>query len=762
MKTIALWRGRPEVRPFVLFIAATLMLAAGPAWAEVVSKIVITGNRALEVETIKSLLESKEGQEFTPGKVSKDVRALYASGFIQDVVVEKSDSESGTGYVLTYFIKEKPIVNDIRFEGNKKLSKDELKKINDIKPRSAFNPSKVREVRGKILDEYSKQGYFMAEVEVEIAEVAPNLVDIIFHMQEGKKPTVKEIKFFGNEKMSDRKLRGRMSTKQEGMFSGKKYSKEDFRRDQLILDFYYDDNGYIEATFDPTQRMLTEDREHVVLGLGIVEGQQYRVGVIKVEGDLLVPEEKLKKEFLLRSGEVFRKSLFLRDQQFLLNHYGDQGYALCEIDPEVKLHKDTRLVDLTWHIRKGTKVYIERIDVKGNDKTYDKVVRRELDIKEGQLFSTSGMRESEKHVKRLGYFSDVQVVPKPGSEPNRIKLDVALKEQSSGAFIFGAGVTTAEEYFFSLQYQQRNFLGLGLDMSAQAMISTKTQNYYLRWADPYFLDTSWYLGLEAYSAEEYYVSFIDKRTGGTATLGRKLPHLENTRFYLTYSYQSVDLKGFKQNTIYAKQPASTDIGRLGLTFDHNTLNNMMDPTEGARQRLRVEFAGYGVFGGSHDFIKTELDTWNFEPIFQGTYLGIHTRWRVMSYDRSDALLISERYFQGGAKSMRGYEIASISPMFREDNGKYTPIGGNKDVLISLDYIIPISPEMGMKLDLFYDLGQVYNDYEPMDLRDLRADWGFGLKWNSPMGPLTIGIGFPIKSRTDDKSQQFVFSVGTIF
>jgi outer membrane protein insertion porin family len=751
---------RPGVRRLAWLATAMAMLLAPRAWAEPVVKIVIVGNKALETDTVKSLLETREGQEYRVEKVSADIRALFASGYIQDVVVEKTDAPGG-GYILTYYIGEKPIINDVKFEGSKKLSQDELKKLNDIKTRSAYSPAKVREVRNKVLDEFAKQGYFMATVEVEVREVAPDLVDIIFTLAEGKKPSVREIRFFGNHALSDRKLRGRMSTKQEGFLMGKKYSKEDFDRDQLILDYYYDDNGYLEAGLDPAQREITEDREHVILGIGVSEGKQYRVGEVKLEGDLIISEDEIKAGFLLKPGDVFRKSLFLRDHQYLLDRYGDEGYALCEVEPEVKLNRDEQLADIVWHIRKGTKVYIERIEVKGNEKTYDKVVRRELEIKEGQLYTTSGVRQSESQVKRLGYFSDVQIIPRPGSEPNRINLDVAVKEQSSGSLVFGAGVTTASEYFFSLQYNQKNFLGQGLDFSVQAMVSNKTQNYYLHYADPYFLDSNWYLGIDAYSSQEYYVEFINERTGGSLTMGRKLPHLPNFRFYATYSYEVSGLTGFESSSIYSHQPAHADIGRISLVIDHNTLNNMLDPSAGSRQRLEVQFAG-GVFGGSHKFTKTELDTYNFFPIYEGTYFSVHSRWRYMGYNQGSQLLISERYFQGGSKSMRGYEVASVSPFFREDNGDDTPIGGNKDVLFNFDLVIPLSEELGMKLDLFYDMGQVYNDFEPFDLAQLRSDWGVGIKWNSPMGPLTLGVGFPIKPRANDRSQQFVFSIGATY
>jgi outer membrane protein insertion porin family len=749
--------------PLATALGVFFWVMGAAAFAEVIRGIEVKGNQALDEDTIKSLLLSKEGQEYSPDRVIEDIHALYASGFIQDAQVEKRYSQSMLlpGVVLTYIIKEKPLIHEVKHEGTKGLNEDDLKNIITVKPRSVYDPAKLRDIREKLLEEYAKKGYFMARVDVLVEEAGPNQVDVTFKVEEGKKPTVKEIRFFGNTEMTDRKLRQHMSTRQEGIFTARKYSQEDFQRDLYVLDFYYDDNGYLEAGLAQPEKEITEDRERIILGIGIEEGPQYRTGGIKVAGDLLLPEEELKKGFLLKSGEIFRKSLLIRDQQYLLDLYGTEGYALCEAEPEFNLKREEKIVDLTWHIRKGSKVYIEKIEVKGNEKTYDKVVRRELLLKEGQLFSTADARGSEARVKQLGYFSDVQIIPRPGSSPDRINLDVAVKEKQSGSFTAGAGVSTASEYFISLQYQQQNFLGQGIDLSVSALLSDKTQTGTLRYADPYFLDSNWYLGVDLFSQEIYQVKFVDRRQGGDVTLGRRIPHLDNMRFYATYSYIVTNLESYSSSaTIYRKQPSNTSIGSLTLTLDNNALNNYLDPSDGSRLTGTVEMAGYNLFGGSNDFIKTSLEGYYFTPIYAKTYFGFHARLRWMSYNQGDSLLISERYFQGGSRSLRGYEVASVSPMFREDNGDLTPIGGNKDALFTFEYIVPVSEEMGMKAVFFYDAGNVYNDNEDMDFNYLLKDWGFGLRWLSPMGPLRFELAFPIDPRKDDKTQQFVFAVGS--
>ena len=746
---------------FFGLIIAGLILGAVPARAEVIARIEVRGARALEEETIRSLIGSKVGQEYSADRVSDDIRSLYASGFIREVTVERED-EAG-GVALIYTIQEKPIVHEVKYEGNKAINDEDLKGIIDIKPRSVYDPARLAEIKSKLLDEYAKRGHFMARVEIEVVEVGPNQVDITFKIDEGKKPTVAEMRFYGNQAMPDRKLRQRMTTRQEGVFTAKSYSREDFLRDQYVLDFYYQDNGYLEAALASPERLISPDRQNVLLGLGIEEGPQYRVGKIEVEGDLLVPAAKLKKGFLLKSGDIFRRSLFMKDRQYLLDQYGNQGYALAEAEPELKLDRERRIVDLVWHIRKGSKVYIQRIEITGNGKTYDKVIRRELTLKEGQLYSTLEARRSEARVNQLGYFSEVQVIPRPTGDPNRINIEVAVKEKRSGALTAGAGMSTASQYFFSLQYQQQNFLGYGIDVSVQAMISDRTQTYFLRFADPYFLDSDWHLGVDLFSNEIYQVQFIDSRKGGSVTLGRRIPHFDYLRFYATYAYQVTNLESFQgSSTIYRMQPADTAIGSLTLTLDRNALNNYIDPTDGSRLTAEVEIAGQGIFGGDNSFIKTRLEALAFQPVYKGSYLGMRGRLRTMSFNQGNDLLISERFFLGGPRSLRGYEIASVSPMFREDDGDLTPFGGNKDALFTLEYIVPLSQEMGMKAVAFYDLGNVWNDNQEMNINGMLADWGFGIRWLSPMGPLRFELAFPLSRRPSDDPQQFIFTVGSSF
>jgi outer membrane protein insertion porin family len=759
-------------RWLLLMITLLAVGLAKQARAEVIKKILIEGNRAIEEETIRSYLLSKEGDEFSPEMVTKDIKAIYSSGFVSDVQVDKTwhGDGPGSGVVLTYRIVEKPIVDEIKFEGNNKLKKEDLETAVSIKSHSIYDRSKVKEAEQIIMNEYNKKGMFLTEVSsrLEPAEekgvLRSGYVDVVFEVVEYKKPTVQQVEFFGNENLKDRDLGRVMKTRQDSaMFVSGKYLREDFLQDLYNLSYYYQDNGYLESKFEEPERFLTPDLRHVIISISVEEGLQYRVGLIRVKGDLLAEEDEFKENFELKEGEIFRKSLLVKDIQYLTDFYGDFGYALVNIDEDLDLDREGQLVNITYDISKGRKVYLEEIKVTGNRRTYDKVIRRELTFSEGQLFSTRQMRKSQSRVKRLGFFSDIQFVPRPAEEEDTMNLEIAVKEKPFGTLSAGAGYSSLERFFFNAQYQQYNFLGLGQSLSFMVQAGGLTENYFVEFKDPYFLDSPWYMGVYLFATEKRFLDFVRESTGAQLTLGRRLPHTEYTRLFLTYAYKGSSLEGYEDRySIYRRQPDPSLTGSMKLRIQRNALDNVLDPTEGTYLAPSVEVAGHGIFGGENDFVKTEIDGRYLRHLFKNTYCHIHGEMGYLDFADDEELLITERYFLGGIHSLRGFEYGSVSPRFEDDSGDLIRIGGNKMMYYNFEYIIPISKQMGFKLVLFYDMGNVYNDNEGMDFRDMRHDYGFGIRWMSPMGPLRFEMGYPLDPEKDEEMQVFNFAIGTIY
>jgi len=749
-----------------MMLLAVLLGAVWPGWAagQVIQRIEVEGTRGIEEETIRSFIGSKVGQELSREQVSEDIQAIFASGFVTDVRVE--EEEVPGGLALTYIIAEKPLIQEVSFTGNAQIKQDDLEKLVELKAHAIFDPGKVQEAKARIEEEYQKKGLFLTEVVPEVEEVEPGRVRVIFHLHEYKKPQVKKIEIFGNEKISERKLHQAMQgVKESGAFTRKPYNREEMFRSLYFLDYYYKDHGFLDLKVASPERLLTPDLRQVYIGVGLEEGIQYRVGTITVTGDLLDPEAESKKNFALQEGEIFRQSQLQMDIQYLTDRYGEEGYALVDIDYQLDRHPEDAIVNLNYMIHKGKKVYFERIEMTGNDKTHDKVIRRELTISETQLYSSKELRRSQARVQRLGFFNSVEFIPRPGSADDRVNVDVVIKERPSGAFSAGAGYSTTEDFFFTAQYSQQNFLGQGLSLSLQTQISQRTQNYYVRFDDRYFLDSNWRFAVNLFSTEQRYLDFTSARRGGSLTVGRPIPHTEYVRTSLTYSLVQSNLENYaKSSSIYRRQPANTLIGSLTTQLERNALDNYLDPTKGSLLSAGVEVAGYNVFGGEQDFIKTILEAQYYQPIpkTRGTYLSGRVLLGLLDYQGGEDLLITERFFLGGIHSLRGYEYGSVGPVFVEDSEFETPIGGNKELVFNLDYVIPISKEMGLKFVAFYDIGNAFNDNEEIDLSNLRQDWGAGIRWMSPMGPLRFELGFPLDRREGERSEVFNFAIGTNF
>lgn len=736
----------------------------GRALGQVVKEVKLAGLRALEENTVRAYIELKPGEDFSLETVDEDLKRLYGSGLVDDVKVEMTESEPGSCLVI-YIITEKWMVREVKFEGNKKISKEDITKLATITGHSIFNPEKLSESVNKIRDEYAGKGMFLTQVEPRVEEVKEGVVDIIFAVDEHPKPAVAKVSIFGNRKLKSPKIRKVMNTKQEWLLAtSSKFEESLLDEDLLRIYAFYLDNGFLEAKVQQPQAYLDAEQERVFASVFLEEGEQYQVAQVRIDGDLVAPEEELRKGLLTREGEIYSESKVRKDIQYLTNYYSNLGYHLAQIDRELKLEKKLRLVYVTFLIRKGPKIYLERINIKGNNRTLDPIIRRELAVEEGYLYSDAGVTMSKSRLMRLGYFDEVDTFDHPGSEPDRMNLDVAVKEAKSGAVMVGAGYSSLELFFVNLQYQQKNFLGRGYDVNATVRSSSLANDLYFDFEDPYFWGSDYHLGFNAYSYSLIYYYFDEERTGAAVTLGRKIPHTEYSYLYTTYTWDVAKLSDFSESSkIYRLQPSDAPTSSLTWTWKRNALNNYLDPTKGTYTTASLEYAG-GPLGGENDFTKLLAEMRYYQPLPGakiGHYLSLRGKMGYLWNPDSEHLLITERFFLGGSNSLRGYQPGSISPVFTEDDGSETRIGGNKTLLLSADYIIPLGTS-GFKFSLFYDAGNAYNDNEGINFDKFRQDYGFGILWASPLGPLRFELGFPIHKQKDEDSSVFNFGIGTIY
>jgi outer membrane protein insertion porin family len=742
---------------------------AGKAHGQVVSEVRVQGLKGLEEKAIRNYIDLKPGDELSLDTVDEDIKRLYASRLIEDVKVEKTPAPGTPGQVIvTYVISEKWMVRKVEFRGNKKLGKEDIVKLVNIPEHSIFNPAKVSEAAEKIRKDYEEKGMFLTQVSTTVDEVKEGVVDIIFEVEEHPKPPVSKVSFYGNQKLKSSQLRRVMATRQDSLIGSSSKFQEDLLDEDLYRVYgFYLDNGFLEAKVEPPQAYLDPDLERVFVSLFIEEGDPYKVAQVRLVGDLVAPEEEMRKMLVCREGETYRESKVRKDIMTLTDYYSNLGYHLSQIERELRLDKELRMVYIVYTIRKGPKIYLERIDFKGNLRTIDPVLRRELAAKEGYLYSDAQARTSKARLMRTGFFEQVETFDRPGSDPERMVLEFGVKEQKSGSLMAGGGYSSLEQFFFNVSYQQNNFLGRGYNFNGTIRVSGYSTDFFLTVDDPYFLDSNYHLGINAYSYRSRYYYFDQYRAGAAVTTGTKLPHSEYSYFYLTYSWDISNLENYSSGSqIYSRQPNNAPTSSITLSYKRNALNNPMDPTRGSYFTASLQGAG-GPLGGDNNFTKLMAEYRYYLPLpgkTLGHYGSFKAKFGYLWYPDTDHLLIVQRFFLGGTGSMRGYEAGSLSPIFIEEDGTQTRIGGNKMLMLSLDYVIPIGPT-GFKFALFYDLGNVYNDNQDIDFTNLanfRQDWGVGMLWASPMGPLRFELGFPINKKSYEDSQVFNFGIGTVY
>lgn len=742
-------------------LLAALLLADRPACAdgEKILDVVVRGNRRVEGAAILGATTIKPGDILDSDRTDADVRSIYRLGQFQEVQVS---SEPGNGgVVLVYAVIEKPIVRDIRFEGNKELKQDKLLEGLPVRRNAIFSQKDLDKAVAKLKKQYQDEGYFLVVVEPLIEQRSPTEYQVIFKVTEGKKIRISTISFEGNTAFSAGKLRGVMETKQEWFMSwltgAGTYKEEVLKNDALLIADHYMNNGYINVKVGEPVMKLAEDQESLLVDISITEGDQYRVGEIAFKGDILYPEHEIRKQLKTESGEVFSRANLRADIGTLTDMTADKGYAFNNVNPQTKPDPDRKTMDLTFDVEKGDLVYIERISIAGNSKTRDKVARRELRLMEGDLYSATGFKRSKQNLMNTGYFEEANVATSKGSSGNKLNVNVDLKEKATGAFTIGGGYSSLDGLIFQGSVSQANFLGLGLKANASAAIGGKSNTYSVGLTDPYFLDTKWTLGVDIYRSERDYTDYSRRLTGGDIKAGYPI-----TDFIGTFWMYKYEIKDIYDPDIYyldanAKYPDSYPLGQtttssIYASLTNNTTDFRFDPSSGWVNTLSVEYAG---LGGDNKYVREIFDNTYYHPLWWK--FVISGKVVVGAVQKAGGPIpIDEKFYLGGIGTLRGYSARTVSP---KNNDVY--VGGEKELFGNIEIKFPLLPEYGIKGVGFFDYGNAWSgSFKPPQML---MSYGGGIRWASPMGPLRLEYGIPINPRPEDsKSGRFEFAIGSLF
>ncbi|WP_239015420.1 outer membrane protein assembly factor BamA [Archangium violaceum] len=744
-----------------------------------VVEIRIEGNRRVESEAVRRALRTQVGQVFDETRTAEDLRAVWALGYFSDVQLLVQRLPTG-GITYVVRVQERPSIRTVKLSGNEELSQDDLKESIEIRALTILDMDAVRRTQKKIQEKYIDKGYFLAEVNHRVVPLEGGQVDVVFDIDENSKVMVKDIVFLGAEKVPAAKLKDVMLTKEGGYLSfitGEgTYREEVFQRDLAVIQATYYDEGFINVRVDKPTVSLSADKRYIYVTIRVTEGERYDIGKIDFAGDLVVPKEELAKLMTSSTGTHFSRTQLGQDIQAITDVYYDRGYAYANINPVTSINADERTVDLTFDVQKGPQVSIERIDVIGNTKTRDKVIRRELRVYEGELYSGTGVRRSKDRVTALGFFETVEVTQRPGSREDTIVVQVEVKEKATGTFQVGLGFSNVESFIFTAQVSQNNFLGWGQSVSASAQISSLRSLVQLSYFDPYFLDTNFLLSVDFSRVEADYLDFTRLSTGGNLSLGYQV--LEDLLVNVGYSQEHVDVQAAESygGVLLANRFLSgvTSSVRLSLTYDKR--NNRLFPSKGFIHYGSVEYAP-SFLGGSFLFTRYTAYSRLYFPLPLGAVFKTNaTVGYIQQLDPNRPLPISELYYLGGINSVRGYLLRSISPslLAPRSGSPDAPIerlnvGGNKQLIVNLELEFPILEKAGIRGVVFYDAGNAFatNERFFQDLQDdvplgLFHSVGFGFRWFSPVGPLRFEWGIPITRRPDDDPLLFEFTIGNFF
>jgi outer membrane protein insertion porin family len=789
----------PFLAPAALALALVLGVPARAADAPVVHHILVEGNRRVETDAVKAAISTKPGQPLDLRKVDDDIKAVMKLGFFSDVVVEER-GEAGN-LSLAFRVTERPAVRETKIVGNEELSADDLKDTIDVKQYAILDLNQVKKSVRKIQDKYVEKGYYLAEVGYKLQDQPDNQVTVAFEVNEHAKVQVKEIQILGNQHVSREDLTGVMQTQEGGylsfLTSAGTYREEVFQRDLQAIQFVYGDRGYIYAKVSKPSVALSPDKRFLYITLRIEEGEQYRVGQIDFSGELLHDKSELQRLVQVEPGEIFARSRVGKDLFAISDLYRDAGYAYANVNPDTKVDPKTRIIDLTYDVQPGRKTYFERIEISGNAKTRDKVVRRELRIYEGELFSAAAINQSKTRVNALGYFESVNVTTEKGSAEDKLVARVAVKERSTGTFQIGAGFSSYENFILTGQISQNNFFGWGQTLSLQIQWSSIRRLGQIQFVEPYFLDTKWTFAFDLYATEGFFSTFTRKATGGSMTWGYELnglaqwfpwaSRLEDLRLFATYTneFVTVSPNGITDIVLFNRfRSGTTSSLRFSLQWDKR--DNRLFPTSGFFNSISAEaappFLAPGFLFGSNVnlFTRYALDSRYYHPLFWGIVARAKlTAGFIKGWDDQHPVPVSELYYLGGINSVRGYRLLSLAPTIsagaavRPDSELFDfTTGGDKQVTLNLELEFPIFEKVGIRGVIFYDMGNTFapGKYsDPAVPLSLYKSVGAGFRWFSPIGPLRFEWGIPLDRRRDrlsgaylDQAVDFQFTIGSFF
>jgi outer membrane protein insertion porin family len=751
----------------ILFAGAMLVVLAIPGAAALaqalINQVIVVGNQRIEPETIASYMTIHVGDPFDVEEIDDSLKSLFATGLFADVTIRRE------GDALVVQVVENPIINRIAFEGNRSLDSEDLEAEVQLRPRTVYTRTKVQSDVARILELYRRDGRFNATVEPKVIIQEQNRIDLVFEIDEGDATIVREINFIGNENYSDGTLRETILSKESAWYrflsSDDTYDPDRLSFDQELLRRFYLSRGFADFRVESLVADLTPDRREFFITFTINEGPRYEFGEITVVSEInnVAPEEVT--GFIYTDpGDWYDAAEVEAIAEEMSLALGDRGVAFVQVRPRAQRDRDNLTIDVEYVVMQTDPLYVERIDIVGNFRTADDVIRREFKLAEGDAFNLARLQRSEQRIRALDFFNVVEITRVPGTQPDTTIIEVAVEEKSTGELSIGAGFSTFDSVLFNLNIRERNLLGNGQRLSLDLALSGRRQTIDLSFTEPYFLDRELEAGFDLFRRRldlRDESSFTQENLGGILRMA--YPVTEHLRQTLFYTLQSVKVEDVDPNaSIFVREQEGTSItSALGEQLDYDRRNDALNPTSGYLLQQGTDVAG---FGGTERYVRKRLGASFFYPFAVDWTGNLRAEGGIIQGIFGEDVSIADRFFVGG-NSLRGFEPAGIGP---RDLATGDALGGNIFWTSTAELTVPLGlpRELGLLGRVFTDWGSLFSlDSSGPTIADEaspRGAVGIGLSYSSPLGPIQIDFSRAVVKENFDRTEVFRFSFGTAF
>jgi outer membrane protein insertion porin family len=730
---------------------------AAPGPAPLIKDVVVQGNRRVQEAVILGRVSAKAGAPFQPSRLAEDVRAIFALGFFDDVQLKVEDFEGGVK--ITFVVVERPFVRDIVFSGNKKLDTATLIEKIDLKLGSVYNPVEVNRAAEKLKEAYEQEGYFEVVVTPETEKLPDGDVTVTFKIAEGRKITIDRVVIEGAHGVPAKEIKAAMATQERDYYVlpgtvQRQKLDEDIERIVAL----YNDSGYIQARVESSDVQIDRANARAVIRIVVVEGPQFKVGGVDVTGTAVLPVEEIKRRIKLAPGDVFSRSKLRDSTKAITDLYSAIGRASADANPEIVQDIPNRKVNITFEISEGPEVFVDRINITGNTRSQEKILRREVPMAEGDLFTSQKLARARQRLVNLNYFETVNATTTPGPTKDKIIVNIDVVEKATGIFSIGGGYSSQDSFIGTVDLSQRNFLGRGWEVFLRLRGGAKTQQGQIGFTEPWLFDRPLSAGFDLFNNRRVFTDYTVNSLGGDIRLGYPLGDYSRVNVIYRASQDNVTDVAANASTNLLDQKGISYTSLIGISLARDTRDSVFEPTRGNNSSLGFDFAGVG-FGGQ--WLRMLGSTSSFYPM---PWLNHVVGFRLMGgYSvgwSNEPVPLFERFSLGGANSIRSFKAQQVSPV--DSSG--TRIGGNIQLLGNIEYTIPLF--FGIRVAAFYDVGNVWGpdiaDRLKFDITDEKQAIGLGLRWVSPFGPIRVDYGVNPNPKQGEQFGNFSFSVGSAF